>query len=194
MGRSLLYWQLKAKKILLLLIFYPISMKLLMYLDEHLVDSVHIDYRKVTQPGYLGGVKRGLRVKHRLGIGQAHAKPRFLVELITYAGKAEKQVFQTMELSKAERLDHSGVLLFFRELKTTALPFPRHFLFRCCGHHRGKLYRLPGLLFPRFPCQQRQALFQTFCRLCFHLDCCDRHPGFRRFLYLLALLYFLVNE
>ena len=72
-------------------------MKLLMYLDQHLVDSVRIECQKVTQPGYMGGVKRSLRQKHRLQIGQAHAKPRFLVEPVTYACKAKKHVFQTLK-------------------------------------------------------------------------------------------------
>ena len=58
---------------------YPIPMQLLMYLCNDLIDSVPLDFQQVSQPGYIGRLKRVLKDKHIALIMESPTRPEFLV-------------------------------------------------------------------------------------------------------------------
>jgi len=57
----------------------PLSMTLLMYLGNDLIEAVPVCTDKLSQPGYLGGYKRQLKQKYSLLIQQSTVEPEFLV-------------------------------------------------------------------------------------------------------------------
>ena len=61
------------------IIQYPISMKLMMYLGNDLVEAVPINVQDLRIPGYLGKFKRNLKVKYREMLQMAPEPPEFLV-------------------------------------------------------------------------------------------------------------------
>lgn len=57
----------------------PLSMTLLMYLGNDLIEAVPLSNDKLSQPGYLGGYKRQLKQKHLVLLQQSPVEPEFLV-------------------------------------------------------------------------------------------------------------------
>lgn len=56
-----------------------ISMELVMYLGFDLIDAVPLNTDKITQPGYVGSIKRELMEKHTLQLQLLSSEPEFLV-------------------------------------------------------------------------------------------------------------------
>lgn len=54
-------------------------MKLLMYLDNDLIESVQLENDKIRIPGYVGDYKRSLKIKYHEMIKQHSTPPDFLV-------------------------------------------------------------------------------------------------------------------
>ncbi len=54
-------------------------MELMMYLCNDLIDSVPLNVKKITFPGYLGNIKRKLEKKYISLITQSDIEPEFLV-------------------------------------------------------------------------------------------------------------------
>jgi len=65
------------KDIYFVSISYP--MQLLMYLGNDLIDSLALNFRQLSQPGYLGRYKRILKSKHAEMMMQSSVQPEFLV-------------------------------------------------------------------------------------------------------------------
>ena len=74
------YWIVHIQKnVFFCTIQYPISMKLMMYLGNDLVEAVPINVQDLRIPGYLGKFKRNLKVKYREMLQMAPEPPEFLV-------------------------------------------------------------------------------------------------------------------
>ena len=56
-----------------------ITMKLMMYIGNDLIEAVPLDDEKIPKPGYLGSFKRNLKLKHRELLQQYPDPPEFLV-------------------------------------------------------------------------------------------------------------------
>jgi hypothetical protein len=54
-------------------------MKLMMYIGNHLIESVPLDQANIPKPGYLGSFKRSLKEKYSELIRQFAEPPEFLV-------------------------------------------------------------------------------------------------------------------
>ena len=54
-------------------------MELMMYLGNDLLESVPLNDSQLSQPGYLGAIKRQLKVKYCETLQQAPEPPEFLV-------------------------------------------------------------------------------------------------------------------
>jgi hypothetical protein len=54
-------------------------MELMMYLGNDLIESVTLNLKNISQPGYLGSFKRSLKQKHLELIQQSGSAPEFLV-------------------------------------------------------------------------------------------------------------------
>jgi hypothetical protein len=54
-------------------------MQLMMYLGNDLIDSIPVELRLLSQPGYLGKFKRVLKNKHAEMIRESSEQPEFLV-------------------------------------------------------------------------------------------------------------------
>jgi hypothetical protein len=54
-------------------------MNLMMYLGNDLIESVPLDDERIPKPGYVGTVKRNLKVKYNELIKQFPDPPEFLV-------------------------------------------------------------------------------------------------------------------
>jgi len=59
--------------------YFAISMKLLMYIQNDLIDSVSIESDKIVWPGYLSSFIRELRQKHRCILPSSDKEPEFLL-------------------------------------------------------------------------------------------------------------------
>ncbi len=55
------------------------SMQLMMYLGNDLIDSVPVNMYDLSKPGYLGRFKRQLKQRHLELIQEANEQPDFLV-------------------------------------------------------------------------------------------------------------------
>lgn len=69
----------KYKKEFFCSIQYPISMKIMMFLGNDLIEAVPINVQDLRIPGYLGKFKRNLKVKYRELLQMAPEPPEFLV-------------------------------------------------------------------------------------------------------------------
>jgi hypothetical protein len=58
---------------------YPITMKLMMYLGNDLIEAIPLQKEALRQPGYLGKFKRNLKIKYSELISQYPEPPEFLV-------------------------------------------------------------------------------------------------------------------
>lgn len=58
-------------------------MKMVMYLEKDLVDTVKIEKDRLSQPGYLGARIRELREKHASLLVGCIAEPQFLLYPLT---------------------------------------------------------------------------------------------------------------
>lgn len=56
-----------------------VPMKMVMYLEKDLVDTVKIEKDKISQPGYLSARIRNLREKHASLLQGCCAEPEFLL-------------------------------------------------------------------------------------------------------------------
>jgi hypothetical protein len=54
-------------------------MELMMYIGNDLIESVPINFESLSQPGYLGKFKRGLKEKYAELIKKTDSKVEFLV-------------------------------------------------------------------------------------------------------------------
>lgn len=54
-------------------------MKLVMYLGLDCIDSILLNTEKITEPGYVGSVKRELMQKHSLELQHLACEPEFLI-------------------------------------------------------------------------------------------------------------------
>ncbi|MBL7721522.1 MAG: hypothetical protein JNK98_05960 [Chitinophagaceae bacterium] len=57
------------------------TMKLMMYIDNDLIDTATLEDERIPIPGYLGEFKRQMKQKHRELILQASKPPEFLVTI-----------------------------------------------------------------------------------------------------------------
>jgi hypothetical protein len=57
----------------------PISMNLMMFLGNDLLEAIPLDKESIPIPGYLGNFKRSLKEKYREVIMQCPEPPEFLV-------------------------------------------------------------------------------------------------------------------
>ena len=57
----------------------PNPMELMMYLGNDLIESIPVSNEKISQPGYLGSIKRVLKQKHGILIQETGEPPEFLV-------------------------------------------------------------------------------------------------------------------
>ena len=64
-------------------------MELMMYIGNDLIESIPLDDARISKPGYLGSIKRCMKVKHDELIQQSFEKPDFLV--IDNTPKAKKE-------------------------------------------------------------------------------------------------------
>ena len=55
-------------------------MRLLMYVSNELIDSIYLEHKKVTLPGYVGSFIRLLKEKHNQILDQSMEEPQFLVQ------------------------------------------------------------------------------------------------------------------
>jgi len=55
-------------------------MKLLMYLRNELIDSISLEHKKVTLPGYVGSFMRLLKEKNNYLLTHSNEEPEFLVQ------------------------------------------------------------------------------------------------------------------
>ena len=63
----------------LLCIHIQLSMKLMMYLGNDLIEEVSLNNTKISEPGYLGSFKRTLKQKYWDLIQQVPQQPEFLI-------------------------------------------------------------------------------------------------------------------
>lgn len=54
-------------------------MQLMMYIGNDLIESVSLDNARIPKPGYVGSIKRSLKIKHSELISLHPDKPEFLV-------------------------------------------------------------------------------------------------------------------
>lgn len=54
-------------------------MQLMMYIGNDLIESVILDNARIPKPGYVGSIKRSLKIKYNELISQSIEKPEFLV-------------------------------------------------------------------------------------------------------------------
>ena len=64
-------------------------MKLLMYIENDLVDSISIEASKIIYPGYIGEFIKMFKEKHALIIKQSLREPEFLVHKISASPSPE---------------------------------------------------------------------------------------------------------
>jgi hypothetical protein len=55
------------------------TMKLMMYIGNDLIESIPLDLDKIPKPGYVGAFKRNLKQKYKELIQQFAEPPEFLV-------------------------------------------------------------------------------------------------------------------
>jgi hypothetical protein len=55
------------------------TMQLMMYIGNDLIEAIPLDLRDIPKPGYVGSVKRSLKMKYRELIQQFPDPPEFLV-------------------------------------------------------------------------------------------------------------------
>ncbi|MGZ5221479.1 MAG: hypothetical protein ACXWC7_15430 [Chitinophagaceae bacterium] len=58
---------------------YTTTMQLMMYIGNDLIEAIPLDMKAIPKPGYLGSVKRSLKIKYRELIQQFPEPPEFLV-------------------------------------------------------------------------------------------------------------------
>jgi hypothetical protein len=63
--------------------FVGYSMKLLMYIENDLIDSIAIEANKIVYPGYIGEFIKMLKAKHSLIIKKSLKEPEFLVRRVS---------------------------------------------------------------------------------------------------------------
>ncbi len=56
-----------------------VTMNLMMYIGNDLIESVPLDLERIPKPGYVGGFKRRLKMKYSELIQQFPDPPEFLV-------------------------------------------------------------------------------------------------------------------
>ena len=56
-----------------------LSMKLMMYIGNDLIESIPLELDRISKPGYVGNIKRVLKRKHSELIQQYADKPEFLI-------------------------------------------------------------------------------------------------------------------
>ena len=54
-------------------------MNLMMFLGNDLIESIPLEVKRISKPGYVGSVKRSLKMKYSELIQQYEEKPEFLV-------------------------------------------------------------------------------------------------------------------
>ncbi len=54
-------------------------MKLMMYLGNDLIEAIQLDDQRIPVPGYVGSIKRCLKMKYKELIQQCPEPPEFLV-------------------------------------------------------------------------------------------------------------------
>lgn len=58
---------------------YTATMKLMMYIGNDLIEAIPLNLKDIPKPGYVGSVKRSLKIKYRELIQQFPEPPEFLV-------------------------------------------------------------------------------------------------------------------
>ena len=76
-------------------------MQLLMYLGNDLIDSLALNFRQLSQPGYLGRFKRILKSKHAELIMQSSVQPEFLVVKLAQAANTNQEAPSQKRVSNA---------------------------------------------------------------------------------------------
>lgn len=54
-------------------------MKLMMYIENDLIEAINLDDKSIPLPGYVGSIKRCLKMKYKELIQQCTNPPEFLV-------------------------------------------------------------------------------------------------------------------
>ncbi len=63
----------------LCIVLYSMTMELMMYIGNDLIEAVKLDDERISKPGYVGSFKRCLKLKYRELIQQFPDPPEFLV-------------------------------------------------------------------------------------------------------------------
>jgi hypothetical protein len=61
----------------------PVPMQLMMYIGNDLIEAIPLDRDKIPKPGYLGAIKRNLKLKYSDLVKQYTDPPEFLVITLT---------------------------------------------------------------------------------------------------------------
>ncbi len=67
------------------------SMQLMMFIGHDLIEAIPLSQENIPKPGYLGNIKRALKVKYNELIRQYAEKPEFLVIEPIKENKADNQ-------------------------------------------------------------------------------------------------------
>ena len=54
-------------------------MQLMMYIGNDLIEAIQLELKDIPKPGYVGSLKRNLKMKHKELIQQVGEPPEFLV-------------------------------------------------------------------------------------------------------------------
>ena len=54
-------------------------MKLMMYIGNDLIESIQLESERISKPGYVGKIKRIMKMKYSELIQQSEEKPEFLI-------------------------------------------------------------------------------------------------------------------
>ena len=73
--------RLQTRRAIIYFVVIQLTMKLMMYIGNDLIEAIQVHDEGVRQPGYLGKFKRFLKTKHSELISQSSTPPEFLVEL-----------------------------------------------------------------------------------------------------------------
>ena len=70
-------------------------MQLMMYIGNDLIETITVDFTRLSIPGYLGGYKRQLKQKYKDLILESAQEAEFLVINMTPATNTAKKAVQT---------------------------------------------------------------------------------------------------
>ena len=82
-------------------------MQLMMYIGNDLIETITVDYAKLSIPGYLGGYKRQLKQKHKDLLLQSADQPEFLVIQMTPVAQTKSKAISMVPTTASAALSAS---------------------------------------------------------------------------------------